>query len=56
MTDQMNVMLQDQLRMLEALYEIMLSSEEADIVRVSMQALTSTEAGRAFLAVHPITL
>jgi hypothetical protein len=48
--------MQDNLKYLEALYEIALSSEEAEVVRVAMAALTSTQAGLAFLAVNPIKL
>lgn len=46
----------DQLRQMEALYEIMMSSNEADMVRVAAAALTSTQSGLAFLNAHPITL
>lgn len=49
-------MLQDQLRFLEALYEILNSSEEAETVRVAVSALTATEAGRSFLTANPIKL
>ncbi len=48
--------LQDQLRFLEALYEIINCSEEAEVVRVAIAAMTSTEAGRAFLTANPIKL
>lgn len=54
--EQKTVMMGDQLRLLEALYEIALSSEEAEMVRVAMAALTGTSAGLAFLTAHPITL
>lgn len=54
--DDVTAMLQDQLRFLEALYEVLNSSEEAEIVRVATAALTSTEAGRAFLTANPIKL
>lgn len=54
--DEKSIMMGDQLRFLEALYEIAMSSEEADMVRVAMSALTSTSAGLAFLNSHPITL
>lgn len=54
--EERTVMMGDQLRLLEALYEIALSSEEAEMVRVAMQALTGTSAGLSFLSTHPITL
>jgi hypothetical protein len=50
------VMMEDQLKMLEALYEIAMSSTEAEMVRTAMQALTSTQAGLTFLQSHPIQL
>lgn len=49
-------MMGDQLRLLEALYEIAMSSDDAEVVRVAMQALTGTTAGMSFLSLHPITL
>lgn len=54
--DEKLTMMGDQLRLLEALYEIALSSNEAEMVRVSMAALTGTQAGLSFLSTHPITL
>jgi hypothetical protein len=54
--EEMSVMLGDQLRLLEALYEIMMSSGEAEMVRVAASAMTSTQAGLSFLNTHPITL
>lgn len=50
------VMMGDQLRHLEALYEIVMSSDEPDMVRVAMAALTGTQSGMSFLSSHPITL
>lgn len=49
-------MAQDQLIFLEALYEIAMSSESAEEVRIAMAALTRTQAGLTFLASKPITL
>lgn len=54
--DQKIIMMGDQLRLLEALYEVAMSSNEAEMVRVAMSALSGTEAGMAFLSTHPITL
>lgn len=56
MDQDVTAMMQDQLRFLEALYEILNSSEEAETVRVAVSALTATEAGRAFLTANPIKL
>lgn len=49
-------MMGDQLRHLEALYEIAMSSDEPEMVRVAMAALTGTQSGMSFLGTHPITL
>ena len=54
--DSITTMMEDQLKMLEALYEIAMSSNEAEMVRVAVQALTSTQAGMTFLQTHPIKL
>lgn len=54
--DEKTIMMGDQLRMLEALFEIAQSSQEAEMVRVAMAALTGTQAGLSFLHTHPITL
>jgi hypothetical protein len=54
--ESITTMMEDQLKMLEALYEICMSSTEAEMVRVAIQALTSTQAGMTFLQTHPITL
>lgn len=54
--DEKTIMMGDQLRMLEALFEIAQSSQEAEMVRVAMAALTGTSAGLSFLQTHPITL
>lgn len=49
-------MMSDQLQHLEALYEIMMSSNEPDMVRTALAALTRTTSGLAFLQAHPVTL
>lgn len=54
--DEKTTMMGDQLRLLESLYEIFMSSGEAEMVRVAGSALTGTQAGLAFLNTHPITL
>jgi hypothetical protein len=54
--ESVTTMMEDQLKMLEALYEIAMSSGEADVIRVAFQALTSTQAGMTFLQTHPINL
>lgn len=48
--------MQDQLAFLEALYEIAMSSDEAETVRIAMAALTRTQAGITFLSSKPIVL
>lgn len=44
----------DQLRMVEALHHIACESEDADIVRYAMSALSSTTAGQAYLLHKPV--
>ena len=56
MNEEVTLSLQDSLVLVEALYEIALESEEADIVRQCMTALTNTEAGIVYLRAHPFTL
>lgn len=51
-----NQALQDALILVEALYEIAVESEEVDIVRRAMSALTVTQAGLVYLRQHPIVL
>lgn len=51
-----NQMMQDQLILLEALHDILMSSTEADIVRIATMALTRTQAGINYLTANPITL
>lgn len=46
----------DMLMMLEALYNIAMSSTDADTVREAMIPLTATDPGRAYLTAHPIIL
>lgn len=47
-------MMTDQLRLVEALHNIASESTDGDIVRYAMGALIHTEAGRAYLNVHPV--
>lgn len=54
--ESVTTMMEDQLKMLEALYEIAMSSNEGEMIRVAFQALTSTQSGMAFLQTHPIQL
>jgi hypothetical protein len=49
------IMLQTQLIHLQTLYEIMCESEEPDIIRKALAALTSTSAGIQYLEMNPIT-
>ena len=49
-------LMSEQLSLIEALYEIAMSDDNAEMVRVAMAALTSTTSGLAFLSTHPITL
>lgn len=44
----------DSLKLVEALHTIAVESEEADIVRIAMSALTNTNMGRSYLYAHPI--
>lgn len=54
--DEKTTMMGDQLRLLEGLYEVAMSSNEAEMVRVAVAALTGTQAGLSFLNAHPMTL
>lgn len=57
MTDQNAITaLGDQEKMLDALKEIAMRSQEAEVVLIAMEALTNTEAGRSFLRTNPIIL
>lgn len=49
-------MLESQLRYLQALHEVVSSSNDADSVRVALSALTSTDNGIEYLRMHPITV
>ena len=49
-------MLETQLIMLQALYEIVMDSEEPDIIRKALSAITSTAEGRQYLEMNPITV
>lgn len=51
-----STLMAEQLMMLEALYEIAMSTTDADTVRSAMLPLTGTTAGLAFLQAHPIIL
>lgn len=44
----------EQIRLLGALHEIASDSEDAEIVRVAMSALTSTNCGLNYLITHPL--
>lgn len=54
--DNVHQMMQDQLILLEALHDILISSGEAEIVRIAAMALTRTQAGVTYLIANPITL
>lgn len=54
--DDLTSQLQDQLRFLEALFEIVNVTEEAETCRIAMAALTSTGSGLSFLQANPIRL
>jgi hypothetical protein len=54
--DRTTTMMQDQLRHMDALYEIVNSSDEAEVVRLAISALTGTPSGLAYLQAHPIIL
>lgn len=45
---------QEILRLVEALHHIAAESEDADIVRYALGALSATEAGRIYLAANPV--
>jgi hypothetical protein len=49
-------MLRTQLIHLQTLYEIVCESDEPDIIRRALAALTSTPAGIEYLAMNPITI
>jgi hypothetical protein len=44
----------DRVTLVEALHTIAVESEEADIVRIAMSALTGTDIGQAYLRTNPI--
>jgi hypothetical protein len=54
--EKMTDMMQDQLIMVTALYNIAHESDDAEIVRTAAAALMNTEAGRAYTAINPINL
>lgn len=45
---------EEALRLVEALHHIACESEDADIVRYAMGALTATTAGQRFLEANPV--
>ena len=47
---------QDMLVMLTSMYEIIHTSDEAEVVRAGFAALTSTQAGLVYLSANPIVL
>lgn len=49
-------MLETQLVFVQALYEIVCESDEPETMRKALSALTSTEAGRQYLQMNPITV
>lgn len=42
--------------MVDKLYEIAMSTDDAEIGRIAMSGLTNTEAGRQYLQANPITV
>jgi len=42
--------------MMQALWNIAQTSDDAETVRMAVQALTSTEAGQAYIRVNPMVL
>lgn len=49
-------LMQDNLKLVEALHEIASTSEDANTVRVAVAALTTTQTGLSFLQVNPIRM
>lgn len=49
-------LMQDNLKLVEALHEIASTSDDANTVRVAVAALTTTQSGLAFLQVNPIKM
>lgn len=56
LTDDQTQAMQDQLMFLEALHDIAAASNDAEIVRVAVQALTRTQAGLTYLSANPMVL
>jgi hypothetical protein len=48
--------LSEQLILIEALFAIAHESNEAEMVRVAMAALTNTQAGLTYLSAHPFNV
>lgn len=53
-TDDIDKIMTDQLRLVEALHHIASESEDSDIVRYALGALIHTNAGQVYLNVHPV--
>lgn len=45
-----------QLLVLQTLYEIVMESDEPEIIRKALSALTATAEGRQYLEMNPITV
>lgn len=52
--EHVTALMTDQLVNIEALFEIATESQDASIVRRAIAGLQATEAGRAYLAKHPL--
>lgn len=49
-------MMEFQLLVLQTLYEIVMESDEPEIIRKALAALTATAEGRQYLEMNPITV
>jgi len=54
--NQVTQLMTNQLIHVEALFEIALESTDADMVRRAIAGLQATEAGRAYLMMHPLAV
>lgn len=54
--EERGLMIKDTLILCQALYSVVLDSEEVEIVRIALSALTNTEVGQSYLRAHPVTL
>lgn len=52
----MTNMLETQLVFVQSLYEIICESDEPETIRRALAALTSTQAGRDYIKLHPFTI